>query len=71
MWSSASLDNHARPWNADDIDRMAELLALGRPIRDVAIELGRSQEAVRTKARTLDMLPKRAGRKPAMFMRYA
>ena len=62
MWSTRNLPSHTRPWNADDIDQMAELLALGHSIPEVAAKLGRTQEAVRNRARALDMLPKRERR---------
>ncbi len=55
--------NHTKPWHADDIEQMAELIFAGRSIPEMADALGRSQEAVRTKANDLDFLPKRARRK--------
>ena len=55
--------NHTKPWHADDIEQMAALIFEGRSIPEMASILGRSQEAVRTKANDLDMLPKRARRK--------
>ena len=55
--------NHTKPWHADDIEQMAELIFAGRSIPEMADVLGRSQEAVRTKANDLDFLPKRARRK--------
>lgn len=42
---------------------MAELIFAGRTIPEMANLLGRSQEAVRTKANDLNFLPKRARRK--------
>jgi hypothetical protein len=54
--------HHTTSWNADDIDQMAELIRSGRSLRDVSTQLGRSEEAVRTKARSLDMLPRRSGK---------
>lgn len=55
--------NHTKPWNTEDIDQMAELILSGRSIPEMADVLGRSQEAVRTKANDLNFLPKRARRK--------
>lgn len=55
--------NHTKAWLAEDIAQMADLIASGRSIPDMADILGRSQEAVRTKANDLNLLPKRARRK--------
>ncbi len=55
--------NHTKPWGADDIDELAALIFAGKSIPQMAEALGRSQEAVRTKAHDLDFLPKRARRK--------
>ena len=54
--------NHTKPWLAEDIDQLAELIGAGRSIPEMADQLGRSQEAVRTKANDLNFLPKRARR---------
>ena len=48
------LERNRAPWTADDIDRLCELMARRRPIREIAGLLGRTQEAVRTKAYQLD-----------------
>lgn len=63
MFFQSNRANHAKPWHADDIDQMAELIFAGRSIPEMAKILGRSQEAVRTKANDLNFLPKRARRK--------
>ncbi len=63
MFDFANRPNHTKPWHADDIEQMAALIFEGRSIPEMASILGRSQEAVRTKANHLDMLPKRARRK--------
>lgn len=55
--------NHTKPWNADDIEELAALIFASKSIPQIAQLLGRSQEAVRTKARDLDFLPKRPRRK--------
>ena len=55
--------NHTKPWHADDIEELAALIFEGKSIPQIAVALGRSQEAVRTKARDLDFLPKRPRRK--------
>ena len=60
MFETPHRASHAKPWNADDIEQMAQLIFLGRTIPEMARLLGRSQEAVRTKAYALDFLPKRA-----------
>lgn len=62
MFEASHRASHAKPWNADDIEQMAELIFLGRSIPEMARLLGRTQEAVRTKAYALDFLPKRASR---------
>jgi hypothetical protein len=62
MFELRNRTNHTKPWHAEDIDQMAELLRSGSTIRDVSAHLGRTQEAVRNKARLLDMLPKQSKR---------
>ena len=62
MWTD-TLTSHARLWNADDIEEMSALLFQGKDIPHIAKTMGRSQEAVRAKAQSLDMLPKRAKRR--------
>ena len=44
------------PWTADDVELLCDLMARRRPIREIAAALGRTQEAVRTKAYQLDRL---------------
>lgn len=63
MFFQISRPNHTKPWNADDLDRLKLLIGEGRSIPELAKLLGRSQEAVRTKANDLDLLPKRTRRK--------
>ena len=64
MFAFKNRPNHTRPWGADDIEELAALIFAGKSIPQMADALGRSQEAVRTKAHDLDFLPKRARRKP-------
>ena len=61
MWTE-TLDRHAKPWNAEDIEQLGGLLFRGKTIPQIATTMGRTQEAVRGKAQALDMLPKRAPR---------
>lgn len=73
MFSPRIRSNHTKPWNADDIEELASLIFVGKTIPQIAITLGRSQEAVRTKAHALDFLPKRPRNKAvssAGAMRY-
>lgn len=63
MFTRRSRPNHTKPWCADDIENLAGLIFTGRTIPQIAQALGRSQEAVRTKANDLDFLPKRARKK--------
>lgn len=50
------IERNRSPWTAEDIDRLCEFMARRRPIREIASVLGRTQEAVRTKAYQLDRL---------------
>ena len=63
MLSAKNRTNHTKPWHADDIEEMAALIFEGRTVPEMANILGRSQEAVRTKANDLNFLPKRPRRK--------
>ena len=63
MFTPRNRSNHTKPWDADDIEELAALIFAGKGIPHIAQTLGRSQEAVRTKANDLDFLPKRARRK--------
>lgn len=63
LFTPRARPNHTKPWNADDIEELAALIFAGKGIPQIAHSLGRSQEAVRTKANDLDFLPKRARRK--------
>ena len=59
MWTK-SLERHSKPWHADDIDQLGALLFEENTIPQIAAAMGRTQEAVRRKAQSLDMLPQRA-----------
>jgi hypothetical protein len=50
--------NDRKPWHAEDIEELHRLLALETPTPLVAKALGRSQEAVKQKARALDRITK-------------
>jgi hypothetical protein len=50
---------------------MASLIFAGKSIPEMAQALGRTQEAVRTKANELNFLPKRARRKTVSTARPA
>ena len=54
--------NHSRPWHADDIEKLGDLLFRGKTIPQIARAMGRTQEAVRARASLLGMLPKRVRR---------
>ena len=51
------LKRNRSPWTDDDIARLRELMEGRRPIGEIAALLGRTQEAVRTKAYQLERLP--------------
>lgn len=57
-WTDA-LNSHSRVWDATDVEQLSSLLRDGKDIPQVAHTLGRSQEAVRTKARALGLHSKR------------
>ena len=58
--SARFLQRNRSPWTAGDIDRLSELMELRRPIGEIASLLGRTQEAVRTKAYQLERLASRS-----------
>ena len=49
--------NDKQPWDAEAVEQLQSLLALETPIPIVAQQLGRTQEAIRRKARLLDWWP--------------
>jgi len=54
--------NYMSRWSTDEIDLLAAKLREGVTIREIATEMGRSQEAVRGKAWQHGLLPKRTRR---------
>jgi hypothetical protein len=42
--------HHGEPWAARDLQRLKELLASGRTMREASRELGRTEEAARSQA---------------------
>ena len=54
---------HRTVWSQDDQAKLAELVAAGATNREVAIEMGRSQESVRQRAVATGLIPARK-RKP-------
>jgi hypothetical protein len=45
--------NAAKPWEPEDIETLRTLANAGTPLREVAAQLGRSQEAIRGRAARL------------------
>lgn len=64
MGSTNKLPRHRSVWNTEDIDLLGRLRRDKLPVSQIAKHMGRSQEATRSKARQLDMLPKRTRRSP-------
>jgi len=56
MGTFLSRPRNRATWDADEIELLCSELSLRKPIRDIAAQLGRSQEAVAAKARQLDRL---------------
>jgi hypothetical protein len=54
--------NARKLWSPADMARLSGLVEAGYSIPQIAIDLGRSQEAVRMKAHQTDLMPKRARR---------
>lgn len=63
MWTAKGLVRHTSSWSTEDIEQLEGFIFEGKQIPQIAKLLGRSQEAVRSKAGKLDMLPKRAAPK--------
>jgi hypothetical protein len=51
-----SRPQHRQPWSAEELDALCAFMSVNKPIRKIAEALGRSQEAVSTKARQLGRL---------------
>ena len=56
--------NAQAPWTDQEFERLAELIRGGKSIPEIAVTLGRSQEAVRNRARLRGLLQprKKAGK---------
>ena len=61
MRDLASRPNYRVAWSQLDLDRLAQMLADGSSIAQIADELGRTQEAVRTQARKVGLAQHRRG----------
>ena len=70
--SASKHSNHLRSWEPDELDRLRQLVQSDVPFPLISAMLGRSEEALRTKARKLgitncpcckDKLPGSGGRK--------
>ena len=44
--------NAAKPWTPEEVETLRSLAAAGTPLRQIASQMGRSQEAVRGRATT-------------------
>ena len=51
--------NYRMPWEEGDLRQLAELIADGKPIKEIALEMGRTQEAVRNRAWKSGLLQRR------------
>lgn len=60
--------HHRQRWTADDDAVLVRMFAAGAYTQDVARALGRSQEAVRTRAEALGISVRSAPRRPAPRM---
>jgi hypothetical protein len=41
---------HRNPWTSDALRRLRDLAAIGAPVSEIALALGRSESAIRNKA---------------------
>jgi hypothetical protein len=57
------MQRRGEPWTEDELARLKELLTSGGTMRDAARELGRTEEAARTKALKAGFLQSRLRRK--------
>ncbi len=74
MWTASAHENHQTAWTSDQLELLRQLFSEGKTVPQIATVIERSQEAVRTKGRALDLMPKRArrksvssGKKPTFF----
>lgn len=49
--------NYRMPWSSNDVAKLKTMISSGKTMSEAAVALGRSQEAVRNKARVLGLLP--------------
>lgn len=56
--------NSGKPWSKADIEILTKLVKKNTPTRLIANELGRSEEAVRSKANDLDISLKPTNQSP-------
>jgi hypothetical protein len=55
--------NYRGPWSQDDLDRLAEMIAAGSDVPEIADSMGRTQEAIRNRASKSGLLKKRRSRR--------
>lgn len=55
-------ERNTQQWTAEELDKLCAAFSVGRPVLDIARELGRSQEAVRGKAQRLGLTQRRMRR---------
>ena len=55
-------ERNTQQWTAEELDKLCAAFSMGRPVPDIARDLGRSQEAVRGKAQRLGLTQRRTRR---------
>lgn len=61
---SKSTRNSGKPWSASDVKALKELAAGNTPTRVIGLKLGRTEDAVRTKASDQDISLRPANQSP-------
>lgn len=61
---------YARRWSAGDDQQLAQLLAVGVPVEQAALELGRTPEAIRQRAARRGMVRRASGQEPRDSRRW-
>lgn len=56
--------NHGRPWSQDDIKKLRDEAKHNTPTRVLALHLGRTTDAVRSKASEIDLSLKPTNQRP-------